>query len=234
MTGVKASPGEIRVVVCLKFAQKAPFKAIADLKRSLLASEGVLESAEVSGSFDLMVEIGFDSLAAYQEMHERFAASSNDLIERYEASFVCRRYSSNGNGDPQLLWVPSASGMQRVELDRIDKVVADGDYVKVHSNGASWLVHTTLKSLCERLDPRRFLRLNRSLVVRSEFIERLLHDDRHWIVRLFDGSAHRIAKARSSEIVAALKADSSLNHPPSSNVVKLTEHPSRVAEKLVR
>jgi DNA-binding LytR/AlgR family response regulator len=95
-------------------------------------------------------------------------------------------------------------------------------------------VHTTLKKLCGELPAKRFLRLNRSLVVRSDFIERLLHDQRHWLVRLVDGSTYRIAKSRSAAIVASLKADSSLNDHPSPNKAELSDYPPPVPEKLMR
>lgn len=235
MTTVRAtSPLGLRVILCLKFAHGAPFAEIAELKRSLIQDERILHSIEVSGSFDFMAEAEHSSLAAYQVMLDEFAAHFGHLVEHYEASFVCRRYVREREAKSGWFWVPSAGGMQRIEHDHVDKVTAEGDYVRLHSGSASWLVHDTMKNILQQLPPEQFLRLSRSLIVRTGFIDRLTHHFRRWNVRLVDGSEHPIAKSRSSHVIASLKAHSSIPTKASTSRSASTEKSARVVEKEVR
>ena len=61
-------------------------------------------------------------------------------------------------------------GMVRIDCAKIDKVTAEGDYMRIHSAGQSWMVHSTMGSLSDCLD-ENFVRLHRSILVRRDFIE---------------------------------------------------------------
>ena len=234
MTLVKtAAPRGLRVILCMAFNQHAPFNELAELKRWLIANDRILHSVEVSGSFDFMIEAAHDNLADYQEMVDEMADRFGHLIDHHEANFVCRRYVREETGPARHLWVPTASGFQRLDHGRIDKVTAEGDYVRVHSGAANWLVHMTMRTLLEQLDPERFLQLSRSLIVRADFIDRLLHDYRRWTARLLDGTDHSIAKSRCSTIIARLKVDSSMSKDGSSIPAALTDGRGKVVEKSV-
>jgi two-component system response regulator AlgR len=87
----------------------------------------------------------------------------------------------------------------RLESARIDKIVAEGDYARVHSGQDSWLLHATMHALLEKLSSRRFIQLHRSIIVRRDFIDRLVHEGRHWMVRLRDGSCERVARSHVGE-----------------------------------
>lgn len=201
----------IRAILCLKFKQQAPYDRVAEFKQSLIASDEVLHSVDVSGSFDFMAEAECRDFTQYQDLLETMSLRYGDLVDHYEASFVCRRYVRQDADDPKdrHIWLPSGAGLQRLDHDRIDRVSAEGDYVRVHSGSASWLVHMTMRSIAEQLGSERFLRLSRSLIVRTDFIERLVHNSRRWFARLDDGSEHAIAKSRSAAVIARLKLDSS-------------------------
>lgn len=209
MTTVRtAPPGGLRVILCLKFRPQAPLKEVAACKRALIENERVIHSVEVSGSFDFMIEADLSDLANYQTLLDELTADWGHLLHQYEASFVCRRYVREQDAPARHLWVPTASGLQRLAHHAIDKITAEGDYVRVHSGASSWLLHTTMKRVAEQLDPDKFLQIHRSLIVRCEFVDRLRHDYRRWTVRFVDGSEHPIAKSRSPGIVARLKLDS--------------------------
>lgn len=226
-----AVPGALRVILCLKFHGGAPFNEVAELKRSLIAHDKIRHSFEVSGSYDFMAEAECADLAAYQSLLDEFASRFGQLIERYEANFICRRYERETENSSPHLWIPNGTGMQRVDHHRIDKITAEGDYVQIHSGSAAWLLHATMKSLVGQLDPQRFLQINRSLIVRVDFIERLAHDYRRWRVRLIDGTEYFVAKSRSSHVISVLKDDSSnggVDSPPMHQTVEIQ---APVAEK---
>jgi len=52
-----------------------------------------------------------------------------------------------------------------VELQEVDYLEARANYVRLHAGERSYLVRDTLSGLEARLDPARFLRIHRSLIV---------------------------------------------------------------------
>jgi two-component system LytT family response regulator len=69
--------------------------------------------------------------------------------------------------------VHHASKAYLVPVERIDRVEADRNYVKLHSGAASFTLRGTISSLGDRLDPEKFLRINRSEIVRLDAIKEL-------------------------------------------------------------
>ncbi|MDX1624122.1 MAG: LytTR family DNA-binding domain-containing protein [Gemmatimonadota bacterium] len=60
-----------------------------------------------------------------------------------------------------------------LEVDRIDRIDAEGNYVRIHVGEASCLERRTLKSLEAQLDPSRFLRIHRSHIVNLDRVDRI-------------------------------------------------------------
>ncbi|MFC7537921.1 Lrp/AsnC ligand binding domain-containing protein [Sphingomonas sp. GCM10030256] len=226
-----AQAAEIRVILCLRFADDGPFEEITHCKQALLASPQVLHCLEVSGTFHLMVEVAVADLGAYQSLLDDIINRFGRLLAHYEANFICRRYERQNDAQSHCLWVPCAEGRQRVDCDRIDKVVAEGDYVRIVSGSSEWLLHATLTSLAHQLESGEFVQLGRSVIVRIGFIARLIHHGRRWIARLADGSQHRIAKPRTVAVMAALKAASSNGGTASAMVERLADLPLIMTEK---
>jgi two-component system response regulator AlgR len=92
-------------------------------------------------------------------------------------------------------WVPWRSEMVRVAARDIDRIDAERDYMRLHVNGRSLLLHQTISELERRLDPELFIRLHRSTIVRRDRIARLSHDGMGvWHAHLADGEAIRIGR----------------------------------------
>lgn len=70
----------------------------------------------------------------------------------------------------QELWIGTATATERVAVRDIDWFEAAGDYVAVHCKQREHLLHDSLTSLAERLDPRQFARVHRRAIVRLEAI----------------------------------------------------------------
>jgi two-component system, LytTR family, response regulator len=94
-----------------------------------------------------------------------------------------------------------------VEVEQIDWVEAEGNYVRIHAGGDSHLVRETMARLHARLDPKRFFRIHRSRLVNVSRIKELrlgaggdyevvLHDGRRLgLSRLYrDALQERLAK----------------------------------------
>ena len=70
-------------------------------------------------------------------------------------------------------------------LDRVDRIEADGNYVRLFSAGKSFIVRMALGVLANRLDSEKFLRISRSAIVRLDAIKELqpwFHGDYHVVM----------------------------------------------------
>lgn len=88
-----------------------------------------------------------------------------------------------------------------VNIADIERVEAADDYVVIHALGRRHLVAIALSRLQERLPNPPFLRVHRSHIVNFDRVDRLLAlDDSRLEVRMKDGAAVPVSRARSQEI----------------------------------
>ena len=91
--------------------------------------------------------------------------------------------------------------IQIVRTQDIDWIAAAEDYVELHSKGKSYLLRETMNSMEQKLDPRQFLRIHRSRIVRLELIhEAQSIDNREYMVRLTDGTKHRSGRTYADRV----------------------------------
>jgi two-component system, LytTR family, response regulator len=91
--------------------------------------------------------------------------------------------------------------IQVVRTKDVDWIAAAEDYVELHSKGSCYLLHETMKSMEEKLDPQQFLRIHRSRIVRLDLIhEAKSLDNREYMVKLADGSAHRSGRTYADRL----------------------------------
>jgi two-component system LytT family response regulator len=58
-------------------------------------------------------------------------------------------------------------------VERIDRMEAERNYVRLHAAAGTYLVRGSIGAMAERLDPDRFLRINRSEIVRLDAVKEL-------------------------------------------------------------
>jgi hypothetical protein len=189
---------QLRIIVCLEFDPHAQPEQVTELKNALIDSPNTLHSVEAAGDFDFMTEIAAPDLGWFNGWWKGLAKLVVRVARRCEKSFICKRFIRRST-DEHALWVRCGDELRRIEYSLVDKIVAEGDYARVHSQGQSWLLHATMHSLSERLGARQFVQLHRSLIVRCGFIDRLAHRDRHWLAMLRDGTVERVAKSHVAE-----------------------------------
>jgi two-component system, LytTR family, response regulator len=74
----------------------------------------------------------------------------------------------------EWLTVKSAGRVFFLRVDDLEWVEAEGNYLRLHAaGGGSHLLRETLNGLASRLDPRKFLRIHRSTLVRAESVREL-------------------------------------------------------------
>jgi two-component system, LytTR family, response regulator len=73
----------------------------------------------------------------------------------------------------QRLAVESRGKVQSIPVEQIDYIVQSGPYAELHSNGRRHLIREAMQTLEDRLDPQKFMRVHRSMIVRLDLVEAL-------------------------------------------------------------
>ncbi len=76
-----------------------------------------------------------------------------------------------------------------VPVDRIDRIEADRNYVTLHAQGTEHRIRATLATIATRLDPAKFIQINRSTIVRLDAVREMTewsHGD--YRVTMHDGT----------------------------------------------
>lgn len=211
-------PDDLRVIMCLAFDHRAPAGEVAAFKAALLECRQVVSCCELTGTFDFMLEATLLHLADYHDKLDSMKGVLARLVARYEANFVCKRFVRQTEQDvAREVWVPCQDGLKRLDCSLIDKVSAEGDYMRIHVGSESWMVHATMKDLVVKLGDEDFVHVHRSKLIRCTFIDRLIHQGRRWIARLNDGSVERIAQSHVADVLAKLRDDPTTSGRISSN-----------------
>lgn len=78
-----------------------------------------------------------------------------------------------GNNYLERLVIKASGRIYFLETNEIDWIEAEGNYVSVHSARKSHLLRETISSLESQLDPKKFVRVHRSSIVRLDRIKEL-------------------------------------------------------------
>jgi hypothetical protein len=202
---------QLVVIACLAFDHRAPADGLQRFKACLLQCPQVERAMEVCGTFDLILQGRCSDMAEFTANMDRLRESLARFTTRVETSFVARTVNrrSPAPGPSGAMWLPCKDGRRRVEHRLIDKIVAEGDYMRVHVGGWNCLVHDTMAHLVAELAGEGFVQLHRSSLVRITFIERLLHDGRRWKARLCDGTEIWVAKSHTQDVLQIMAGESS-------------------------
>jgi two-component system LytT family response regulator len=88
-----------------------------------------------------------------------------------------------------------------VPVEEIDYVTASGPYAELHTAERGFVIRERMQALEERLDPARFLRVHRSVIVRLDRIDALLRGGGgDYAVRLKSGVKLRVSRTRVEEL----------------------------------
>jgi two-component system LytT family response regulator len=88
-----------------------------------------------------------------------------------------------------------------VPVSQIEYITASGPYVELHTSERAYLIREALHSLEERLDPERFLRIHRSIIVRVDLIDTFHRGaGGDYEVQLKGGARLRVSRSRREEL----------------------------------
>jgi len=92
-----------------------------------------------------------------------------------------------------------------LNTDEIDWVEAEGNYVNIHAGKKAYLLRETIGGLESQLDPKEFVRIHRSAIVRLDRIKELQpwsHGEYHVILN--DGTRLTLSRSYREKLQAAL------------------------------
>jgi two-component system LytT family response regulator len=131
----------------------------------------------------------------------------DEALDRARAAFSYRQLAAPA----AVSWTRSFSvrtGTRTVLVpaEQVERIEADGDYATLHAGGKTWLVRERLHSIASQLDPRQFVRVHRSTIVRLDTIAELRAlTNRDALLRLRDGSLLRASRTYMPALAQALE-----------------------------
>ena len=88
-----------------------------------------------------------------------------------------------------------------VPVDQIDYITASGPYAELHTGDRTHIIRETMQTLEERLDPRQFIRIHRSAIVRLPLVDTLLRGaGGDYEVQLKGGLRLPVSRSRREEL----------------------------------
>jgi two-component system LytT family response regulator len=105
----------------------------------------------------------------------------------------------------QRIVVKDGTRVNIIPVDRLDYAEAQDDYVELHSQGKNYLKQQTISSLESTLDPERFVRIHRSIIVNLERVAKIepyAKDSR--VAVLSDGTQLQMSRAGYDRLKALL------------------------------
>ena len=92
-----------------------------------------------------------------------------------------------------------------VPVKHVDYITASGPYAELHVGGRTFAVRERMQTLAAQLDPKVFMRVHRSVIVRLDRIEAMLRSaGGDYAVRLKDGTELSVSRARRDALEARL------------------------------
>jgi two-component system, LytTR family, response regulator len=132
------------------------------------------------------LEINRHHTSGAKERLRNLLHKSRDHLEpRYPAHFAVR----------------TGNKINIVRVDDIDRIEAAGDYVTLHAGGKNHLLRRTMNETEAQLNPERFLRIHRSLIVRTSGIRELVTLSNHeFRLRMSDGTEQKVSRTYSDRV----------------------------------
>jgi DNA-binding LytR/AlgR family response regulator len=142
--------------------------------------EYAVRAFEVRAFDYLLKPIEFDRLRSALESargrlsQEQAIDRAQELQEVVDALRENRRQELSRRYDREI-WAPWGGSHERLSIDEIDWVESEGDYVRLHARGKTYLMRDTMARMEEKLDPELFRRVHRSALVYQPKVQRIDH-----------------------------------------------------------
>jgi len=108
---------------------------------------------------------------------------------------------SGGSSYLERIAVEMRGKVRVVPVSQIEYITASGPYVELHTSERAYLIREAIHTLEEKLDPNRFLRIHRSIIVRVDLIDTFHRGaGGDYEVQLKSGARLRVSRSRREEL----------------------------------
>ena len=149
---------------------------------------------------------------AVERARQALRAQEQDqrLAELQEIVATLRTELARRDEKALAFWVNSRGQTHRVAASEIVWIEAERDYARIHTEDRSWLYHESLSSLAARLDPKSFVRVHRSAIIRRDRITAYQRGAFASLTAVLDNGAHvRVGRTYERQIRHELKEQQS-------------------------
>ena len=154
----------------------------------------------------LVKPVEFDRLrTAVDRVRERMV---NREAVREAAEMTAANDAPQANGHhKQELWVRRRGRSIRIPVEAVRRLEAEADYVRLHTENDSFLLRGSMGEMERALDPKAFVRVHRSHMVRIEHVTRIDRCEQGaTILRLDGGEEVPISRRLKAQVKARLGA----------------------------
>jgi len=157
----------------------------------------------------------FDDLRFTQALHRaksqiesrEITKVSKRLLALLEERESQKELSSRPKSYLTRLMIKLSSRVVLLRVEEIDWIEADGNYAKLHVRKKAHLLREKMHDLEAQLDPKRFVRIHRSIIVNLDRIKELHpHFNGDYIVVLEDGRQLKLSRSRRENLESRLRA----------------------------
>jgi len=143
-------------------------------------------------------------LSTVRRVKERIAANRALVTHEQLKSILASLETSQFRREsPARLLVPNGTKDSFVTVSDIDWIEAADYYACLHVGTKSFMFRETIKQLANTLDPRKFVRIHRSIIVNVDQVREIVREGRHeGAVILNNGQRLRMSKAGWHALVA--------------------------------
>ena len=116
--------------------------------------------------------------------------------ESHKPSNLHQTLDENSEQFLDRIVVKTGAKIRIIPTNTIQYLKAEDDYVEIHLTGEKHLKQQTMKYYEEHLNPREFVRIHRSFLVRIGFVDSIeLYEKDSYIVKLKDGNTIPVSKS---------------------------------------
>jgi DNA-binding LytR/AlgR family response regulator len=165
------------------FAEIRPDVAFLDIRMPKLSGLEVAERIQGEGlvvfvtAYDEHAVQAFEQGAADYLLKPVRPARIAATVARLKKQLALRAEGGHGGRYLQRIQATVGNTLRFFIVDEISCFCSDEKYTRVVGAGSEGLIRRSLAALCEHLDPARFWKINRGIIVNVDHIDSIVRDD---------------------------------------------------------
>jgi two-component system LytT family response regulator len=134
------------------------------------------------------------------------ANSTKEISEKLNNLILSFSQSKPGEKYLTKFVIKSAGKISFINVDEINYIEAEGNYLTLHSTSSKNLYRDTITNISEKLNPEIFVRIHRSYIVKIESIKEMQsHFNSEYIIILKDNTKLKSGRSYKAEVEKLLK-----------------------------